>query len=520
MKPEIILINRIIQGKITSSDVLSKEKRKIAKQFKTDLFTNIHLLKTYHSLVKNKTIEKSLMVERMLITRPIRSLSGIVNISVLTKPFPCPGQCIFCPTEKGFPKSYISGEPAADRAKLLDFNPYDQVTTRLQALKDQGHPTDKIELRIVGGTWSTYSKQYQTLFIKKCFQACNEFDSKKTKPQTLEQVQKKNQTAKNRVIGMSIETRPDFITPKEILRLRKLGVTLVELGVQTVFDEIHKLNKTNTSKEKVIKATKLLKDSGFKILYQVMPNLLGSDLKKDLESFKIIFQDNDFKPDWLKIYPCLVCPKTELLKLFKQGKYKPYSQKQLLQLLIEIKKLAPYWVRIARIFRDVPSQSIIGGTKSSNIRENIKKEFGKCICIRCREVKSEFSPKDKPILFEQRYQASNGTEIFLSFENKNRTKLFSMLRLRIPDKPFIPVLKNSGIIREVHTFGSQLQVKEKGSFSPQHKGLGKKLMKKAEEITKKEFKLNKVTVISGIGVRGYYKKLGYQLKNTYMVKNL
>jgi elongator complex protein 3 len=531
------LIERILVGKIQNRKQLDKEKRKASSRFQIDLVSNIDLLATYHELLKKKIIPRSILIEKLLITKPIRSLSGIVNVSVLTSPHPgwakgiknpsCPARCIFCPTDPSFPKSYLAGEPAADRAKAQNFDPYLQVEKRLESLKAQGHPIDKIELRIVGGTWSFYPKRYQTWFIKRCFQASNEFQAKKTKQkQTLAQVQRKNQKAKSRIVGLSIETRPDFINPKEILRLRRLGVTLVELGVQTVFDDVHEKCKTGTIRQKISNASRLLKDAGFKVLYQMMVNLPGSDPQKDLRSFQTIFQDQNFKPDWLKIYPCLVCPQTKLYQLWKQGKYRPYQEQELVDLLIEIKQELPYWVRLTRIFRDVPAQTIVTGSKTSNIRQVLERELKKrklkCRCIRCREVKQDYDPKEKPYLFRQDYQSSQGKEVFLTFENKQRTKLFSLLRLRLPSQYLFPVLRNSSLIREVQTFGSQLSLEktDKDARSPQHKGLGKKLIDQAEKITKQEFGLKRVAVISGVGVREYYKKLGYRLKDTYMVKKL
>jgi len=555
--PKEILIKELIKARIKTRADLSRLKRKISKKFQVPLCTNVDLLKTYHILVKNKTIKRSEIIENILRTRPIRSLSGIVNVSVLTKPAPCPGQCVFCPIESGFPKSYLAGEPAADRGKALNFDPYLQVQTRLKMLKDQGHPTDKIELRIVGGSWSAYPKQYQTWFIKKCFQAANDFSNLRSplevrlqkKPEVglrkldFVKIQKQNEKAKNRIVGLSIETRPDFITKKEILRLRKLGVTLVEMGVQTVFDDVLKKNKTGLTTKKIAQATKLLKEYGFKILYQVMPNLPGSNIKKDLKMFEVIFNDERFKPDWLKIYPCLVCKNTQLYQWWKTQKYKPYTQKELVKLLIKIKKILPYWVRLTRIFRDIPAQKIIAGCKTSNIREIVQAEMQrkklKCKCIRCREVRKKYDSKEKPYLFRQDYNASNGREVFLSFENKKRTKLFSLLRLRLPfhyekasrsGRHFIPVLKNASIIREIQTFGTQIPINRSptskktrsrtSKISPQHKGLGKKLILEAEKITKKEFGLSKITVISGIGAREYYRKHNYKLKNTYMIKKL
>ncbi|MCK4781812.1 tRNA uridine(34) 5-carboxymethylaminomethyl modification radical SAM/GNAT enzyme Elp3 [Candidatus Parcubacteria bacterium] len=517
MSPSETIIKQLIKNRIKTPDGLSLIKRKIAKKYNTSLASNIALLKAYHKLLNKKRIKKSKILEKLLQKHPIRSLSGVVVVSVLTKPYPCPGKCIFCPSEKGIPKSYLSGEPAVERAKMLNFDPYVQVQKRLEMLKDQGHPTDKVELRIIGATFTYYPKQYQSWFIKKCFDGANQKKSK-----NLEQAQKKNEKAKNRIVGMSIETRPDLITKKEILNLRKLGITMVELGAQTVFDDILKKNKRGHSVKETINATKLLKDAGFKIMYQMMPNLLGSNLKKDLECFKIIFNNPVFKPDWLKIYPCMVCRSSKLYQIWKQGKFKPYSDKQLIELLIKIKKILPYWVRVGRLFRDIPSQKIEAGSKISNLRQVVQKQMAEknifCKCIRCREVREKYDSKEKIYLFREDYNASSGKEIFLSFENKNRTKLFGFLRLRLPieTKETRPP---SSIIRELHIFGRAVPVSEKKS-SPQHRGLGKKLIKQAEKITKKEFNVSKIAIISGIGVRGYYRKLGYRLKNTYMIKKL
>lgn len=520
LKKEIIY--RLIRAKTPTAETLKRIKRETAKEFDRSLASNIDLLKTYHRLTKEQKLEKSSIVERLLITRPIRSLSGIVNVSVLTKPYPCPGQCIFCPVEKGFPKSYVAGEPAADRAKALSFDPYLQVSKRLEALKDQGHPTDKIELRIVGGTWSSYPKKYQIEFIKHCFLAANDFPKKRRRARVkaLKQIQKQNETAKSRIVGLSIETRPDLISESEIKCFREFGITLVEMGIQTVYNEMHEKCKTNLTIEKISRATQLLKDAGFKVLYQVMPGLPGSTPQKDIEMFKILFNDQRFKPDWLKIYPCVVCRNSELYQIWKKGEFKPYNREKLIKLLVEIRKTFPRWVRIARIFRDIPSEKIIAGCRLSNIREVVEENAEeKCKCVRCREVKNKYNPDERVILFRQDYPSSKGKEIFLSFENKNRTKLFSLLRLRILFNPFVNVLKNSAIIRELQTFGPQIPISIQQAGA-QHKGMGKKLIKEAEKIVKKEFKFKKIAIISGIGARQYYRKLNYRLNNTYMIKKI
>jgi elongator complex protein 3 len=505
-------IKDLVKSSAKTADDLALVKRRIAKKYQAPCPTNISLLKIYHKLVKNKSIEPDLKIEKLLIKRPVRSLSGIVNISVLTKPYPCPGKCVYCPYQKGTPKSYLDNEPAVMRAILNKYDPYRQIKMRLRALTMTGHPTNKIELRIIGGTWSYYPKKYKEWFVKRCFEACNE-----KKYSSLSKTHKANEKSDHRIIGMSIETRPDFITEEEIKGLRNMGVTMVELGVQSIYDDVLKLTKRGHGKKETIEATKMLKDAGFKICYQIMPNLPKTSIKRDLEMFKELFLSQDFQPDMLKIYPCALLKEAPLYKWWKQKKYKPYTEKQLFSLVKSIKRIIPPYVRIQRITRDIPSQSIVTGpAKISNLRQLLadqsKKERWKCNCIRCREVKENYDPKEKLFLNKKNYQSSGGKEIFLSFENKDKSKLYSLLRLRILKD------KDTAFIREVHTYGQQLPVAESG-VSPQHKGLGKKLVKEAEKISKKEG-TKEIKVISGIGVRGYYKKLGYRLKNTYMIKKI
>ena len=559
VKIEEVTIQELIKNRIKTPAGLAAIKRKMAKKYKVPCLSNIKILKSYRELVKKKKIKRSKKIENLLRTRPIRSLSGIVNVSVLTKPYPCPGKCLYCPLERGMPKSYLSGEPAAERAKRLKFNPYLQVKKRIEMLKNEGHPTDKIDLRIIGGTWSYYPKNYQVWFIKECFRACNGFNRTKKskiknpykaepsgfrqksklqiKIQKLEKIQKRNEKAKSRITGISVETRPDFINEEEVKFMRELGITRVELGVQSVFDDVLKLNLRGHGVREIILATKILKDAGFKICYQVMPNLLGSDLERDEKMFKGLFSNSNFSPDYLKIYPCALLKETPLYKWYLKGKYKPYPKEELIDLTKKIKLKIPYYVRIQRITRDIPSQYIIeGGAKISNLRqivqEKMKNENLKCKCIRCREIREKYDPKEKVYLFRKDYKASEGKEIFLSFENKNRTKLFSFLRLRIPLKghnrvttvtkvcPILLVLKNAALIREIQTFGEVVPPHQIWWGAPQHRGFGKKLIKEAEKIVKKEFGLRKIAVISGVGVRDYFKKLGYRLKTTYMTKEI
>jgi elongator complex protein 3 len=527
------IFQELIKAKLETSKTLDQFRRQMAKKYKIACLSNSDLLKIYHENLSKKrgNSRPSLFaLERLLIKRPMRSLSGVVNVSVLTKPYPCPGKCIFCPTQKNIPKSYLAKEPAVQRAILNKFDPYQQVWTRLLSLKETGHPIDKTEVRIIGGTWSFYPKKYQEWFITECFRACNEFrraDLPRLHARfsgglpscsNLMHLQKKNERAKCRVVSLAVETRPDYISPQEIAWMRHLGITKVELGVQTVDDKILKLNQRGHGTKEIIEATEWLKNAGFKVSYQMMPNLYGSNLKKDLAVFKKIFTDPDFKPDYLKIYPLALVKNTQLYNLYQQGKFKPYTEKELTKLLMEIKKLIPRWVRVERVIRDIPSNEIVeGGSKILNLREMVVAQMAQqgatCQCVRCREIGARYDSKEKLYLFQETYEASNAKEVFLSFENQPRTKLYGLLRLRLTDK---------AIIRELHVFGQMAQITHRGSSpvnSVQHIGLGKKLLATAEKIAQK-FGYKKIAVISAIGARPYYRKLGYHLHNTYMLKNL
>lgn len=492
------LIKDLLGKKTTSSKELASAKRSFAKKNKINCPSNIDLLKEYHSLVNKKRINKNLEIEKLLITRPVRSLSGVVNVSVLTKPYDCPGECIYCPKETNIPKSYLSGEPAVERAKKLKYNPYLQVKNRIESLELGGHPTDKIEVRVIGGNWSSYTKKYKEWFVKRCFEACND-----KKDKTLKLAQKRNEKAKHRIIGMSFETRPDFINQKEIDEMLLLGATKIEIGVQSLYDDVLLINKRGHGVKETIKATKLLKNAGFKVAYQMMLNLPGSNPQKDIEMFKELFSNPSFKPDYLKIYPCALVKEAPLYDLYLKEEYRPYTKEVLIETIKKIKKYIPIYVRIERIIRDIPSPLIVeGGAKSSNLRQFIDSQKI-CKCIRCREIKD--IKNEEVFLFKEEYEASDGKEIFLSFEDKNRKNIYSILRLRITNS-------DTALIREVHVYGQATPIAKKGS---QHKGLGMLMVKEAEKIANKK----RIAVISGVGVRDYYrKKLGYRLSKTYMIK--
>jgi elongator complex protein 3 (tRNA carboxymethyluridine synthase) len=520
-------IKFISEKKLKNSESFLKLKKSFFSENKMAQPTNADLRELYEKMIKQRKTKRNLELEKAMLSRAVRTQSGVAVIAVLTKPSTCPGKCIFCPTEKNMPKSYLSNEPAVMRAIMNKFDPYRQVQSRIKALELNGHLTDKIELIVMGGTFSYFPKAYQKKFITECFRACNDYKitgalKQKNIKTTLEREQKRNEKIKHRIVGLTLETRPDYINEKEILNFRNLGCTRVELGVQSIFDDVLKLNDRGHDIAETIRATKLLKDAGFKINYHMMPGLLGSSSQKDYKMFEQLFSNQNFQPDMLKIYPTVVIKNSKLYKLWKNKKYKAMTDKQFENLVIKIKNdIIPQYIRIQRLVRDVPLPSIEAGPKVSNLRQLVAEKTS-CQCIRCREIKGEYKSSDKIILDRIDYNASDGKEIFLQFTSPNKKSLYALLRLRITDdkKHFIPTLEDSAIIREVHTYGKLASVGTKSKKSPQHIGLGKKLIKEAEKIAKKEFSISKIAVISGVGVRDYYRKLGYRLKDSYMTKKI
>ncbi|MDX9913383.1 MAG: tRNA uridine(34) 5-carboxymethylaminomethyl modification radical SAM/GNAT enzyme Elp3 [Candidatus Moranbacteria bacterium] len=539
-------INLILEAskiKFKNPEKFLSFKKQFYGQNKIPQPTTADLRELYNKLVAQKKIQPNIYLEKAMLSRAIRTQSGVAVVAVLTKPSTCPGKCIFCPTEKNMPKSYLSNEPAVMRAIMNKFDAYNQVQSRLLALELNGHSTEKIELIVMGGTFSYFPKTYQKKFITDCFRAANEYKGKlkvqkvvksiKLSDKNLKTEQKKNETAKHRIVGLTLETRPDYIDEKEIINFRNLGCTRVELGVQSIFNDVLIKNNRGHLVAQTIVATQLLKDAGFKINYHMMPGLLGSSISKDFKMFKELFTNSDFKPDMLKIYPTVVTKNSELYEIWKSGNYKPLTDKQFEKLIIKIKNEAiPPYTRIQRLIRDVPLSSIEAGPTVSNLRQVIEKQTH-CQCIRCREIKGEYKINEKIILDRVDYEASGKKEIFLQFVSPDKKKLYSLLRLRISNhnNHFINALKNSALIREIHTYGKLTDITkyDKNSLpanaialqaGPQHIGLGKKLILEAERITRDEFGLKKIAVISGVGVRNYYRKNGYKLRDTYMVKAL
>lgn len=446
------------------------------------------------------------------IRKPTKTISGITPVAVMLPPKKCKhGNCIYCPS-LNVPQSYTPKSPVVMRAKELDYDPYKQVKARIKSFEAMNHPTEKIEIIIMGGTFLEYEKKFQYDFIKKIYDALN-----KTKSKNLEIAKKKNETAKHRCVALCIETRPD-VCIKFIPRLREFGCTRIELGVQILDDKIYKLIKRGHSVKQVIDATRELKNAGFKIGYHIMPGLLGSNPEKDMRLFKKIFSDSKFKPDQLKIYPCQVMPESELEKIYWKGKYKPYTKEQIEKLLVKMIKSVPRYCRIMRIMREIPPEYLVAGTTKIDLRKDIEEELRKKNSqikeIRYREIGFANKEIDKNLKIKiTKYRASEKDEFFLEIVNTDDI-LFGLLRLRI--------IKEIAIIRELHIYGKSKMLGEKSKIG-QHTGLGKWLMNEAEKIAKQK-KCSEIKIISGVGVRGYYKKFGYKLSSLkdgeYMVKEV
>jgi ELP3 family radical SAM enzyme/protein acetyltransferase len=388
-----------------------------------------------------------------------------------------------------------------------------------------GHQIDKIELLVLGGTWSEYPKEYQEQFITRLYYAANVFyDIIKRDVLTLEEELLINETAKIHIIGLTLEMRSDSININEIKRLRRFNCTRVQLGIQHTDNEVLKMNNRGESIEKTKKAIKLLKDNCYKIDGHIMLNLYGSSVEKDAIMLDKILTDPDLQLDQLKIYPCAIVPFTKIKELYEKGIYIPYDDKYLYELIKNFKIRITKQFRINRIIRDISGHYIIAGysqqfTSIRQVLENDMKINGwKCHCIRCREIKGNIVNYDDIKLEILEYPASNGKEYFISYETD--TYLIGFIRLRIVlDANKGTILENCGLIRELHVYSTLTNVGDNDSFSLQHKGYGRKLIEKAEEITK-SFNLTKMAIIAGTGVRNYYRKYGYELIETYMCKNL
>jgi len=411
------------------------------------------------------------------------------------------------------------------RARRCDYDAKKQVKLRLKVLSEMGHPTDKIELIVMGGTFLACPQHYQYQFIKDCYDALNGEESA-----TLEEAKRLNETAVHRCTGLCIETRPDWCGQEEIDRMLEFGTTRVELGVQTLDDEIYRLVRRGHKVEDVVKATTLLREHGFKVHYHWMPGLPGSNPTKDLELSRRLFSDARFKPDGLKLYPTMVVEGTELEKWYREERYLPYDFDTMINLMVDIKSSVLKYVRISRVLRDIPPKFIVAGLKDSLrdvIKQRMKQQAIECKCIRCREYGHRAQNGweiGEPRMVRMDYEASGGREIFLSFEDEGET-LFGLLRMRIQSKPIArlgqEIKGNLALIRELHVYGPEVSLSQRNPIAAQHKGLGKALLREAERIAGEEFQVRQMVVLSGTGAKEYYRiEFSYRSQGDYMVKGL
>ena len=464
-------------------------------------------------------------LQQVLLKKPVKTASGVGVIALMPKPYACPhGRCSYCPggIEFNTPNSYTGKEPSTVNAIENLYDPKKQILTKLDKLLAYGHDASKLELVIVGGTFLFMPKDYQENFIKSCYDALNGFDSA-----TLEEAKTNNELAKYRNVGFTIETKPDYCKEEHVDAMLNFGVTRVEIGVQSLQERVYEIVNRGHNYNDVVESFQISKDAGYKIVAHMMPGLPTMTPETDIADFKQLYDDSDLRPDMLKIYPSLVIENTPMYDDYKNQNYKPYSDEDMIKVLTEVKKNVPKWVRIMRVQREISASEIIAGPKSGNLRQfvlkNLEKEGYSCKCIRCREAglsKKSTNPEELK-LDRINYDSSGGEEVFLSYVDSDDS-IYGFLRLRNPSKKAhrTEVTQDSCIVRELHVYGKSLKLGERKEDEIQHSGLGKKLMNEAERITKEEFDSNKLLVISAVGTREYYKKLGYSLNGPYMAKNL
>ncbi len=530
------------------------------------VFGKSHLVAGYRLLLESGELPHDEELLRRIRVRPVRTLSGVAPVTVLTRPWPCPGRCIFCPDVEGMPKSYLPDEPGAMRAVQNAFDPFAQTAGRIAALRANGHPTDKIELLVLGGSWSSYPRDEQEWFLRRCLQAMNQAGTvgaggggptAGSPGPSLEELQRVNESARCRNVGLVLETRPDLVDPGEVRWLRRLGATKIQMGAQSLNDEILRRNRRGHGVEDTRRAMTLLRAAGFKLVLHWMPNLLGATPESDVEDFARLFDDPGLRPDEIKIYPTTLLEGTELFERWRRGEYEPYDDDSLTELIIACKERTPRSCRINRIYRDIPRRNVVAGCTMTNLRQHVHqlmRQSGRvCRCLRCREMK-ERVPSDAELRRnEEIYLTRASEEHFLSFDD-SEDRCAAYLRLSLPDHPGRAGAENLGmselegcaLVREVHVYGQALplespdpaevatanadaatQVDERkrdpapaaSRSASQHRGLGRALLQWAEDIARGQ-NFRRMAVIAAVGTRGYYRNLGYRLRGSYMVKEL
>ncbi len=466
--------------------------------------------------------------------RRSRVASGVAVVAVMAKPYPCPhGRCIYCPGGGELPQSYVDASPVVVRAEKVGYDPYKQVWMRLKQIEGMGFKPSKVELIVMGGTFTATPLDYQEWFIKSCFDAMNDYPdgSNSNRSSCLEEAHLKNERAEARCVALTIETRPDWAKEEHIDNMLRLGATRVEIGVQSIYEDVLMIIERGHTIEDVIEATRLLKDAGFKVCYHLMPGLPGSNFERDLEMFKRVFRESHFMPDMLKIYPTLVIEGTKLYEMWLRGEYRALEEDEAIELLVEAYQYIPRWVRIQHVQRDIPASYIKAGVRRRNLRQLVEMEIErrglKNPDIRYREAGHVISRGIRPSydavrILRTDYEASEGTEVFLSAEDVENDVLIGVLRLRIPSEKAHrwEVDESTAMIREIHVYGIQVPIGEKPGKEAQHRGFGKALLMEAERIASEDFDKKKVLVISGVGARQYFRKRGYKKLNgsPYMIK--
>ena len=519
----------------------SRTLRSILARYPKDgkgFYAKSNLVAGFRLLIDEGEIDPDPLLLDRIRMKPVRTSSGVAPVTVLTAPAGCPGQCIFCPDDWRMPKSYIYDEPGAQRAERDGFDPFKQTLGRIDAFESIGHDTSKVELLILGGTWSAYGQDYREWFVRRCFDAMNSYrDPGYVTSSSLEEAHQSNVLSAHRNVGLVVETRPDWITPDEIRHMRRLGVTKVQIGVQSLDDEVLDLNKRGHTVAEVRQALGLLRTAGFKLHLHWMPNLYGATLDSDLVSFRRFYDDPAIRPDELKIYPCSLIAGTELYQRWLAGDYYPYSEPELVALLADIKPTVPPYTRINRLFRDIPAHHIEAGVKTSNLREVVQKELTRrgerCVCIRCREVRRQQVREEALRLTVSTYTTDLTVEHFLQFvvveegerdshaANLERAPLAGFLRLSLPKTPtagsraFLEEIRGNAMIREVHVYGPALAIGRSEAGAAQHVGVGTRLLAEARRLSRAAG-FDRISVIAATGTQAYYAARGFEPGDLYM----
>jgi elongator complex protein 3 len=520
------IINTLLSMSSPTRDDVNRLKIKIAGKY------NLEKVPSNADIISLLTPTETKQLLPILKRKTTRTNSGVTVVATMTKPYACPQPepCAYCPggPAQGSPQSYTGYEPAAMRGAQNNFDPFLQVRSRIEQLSAIGHKVDKIELIVMGGTFPATPMDYQTWFIQRCLDAITGQTSA-----DLEEAKANAETSTVRNVGITIETRPDWAKQTHVDALLNMGVTRIELGVQNPNDEIYRLvGRTHTVAD-VQEATRIAKDAGLKIVYHLMPGMPGSNRQKDLAAFKRVFTDPTFKPDMIKIYPCLCLAGTKAHEWYQKGAYNPYTTEEAAEFIAEVKRFIPPWVRVMRVQRDIPAGLITAGVKKSNLRqlasEKLKEQGGKCQCIRCREVGHRLTVDNvKPDLEKVSvqsfcYDASEGKEVFISAEDRENDVLIGYLRLRVPSakahRPEITAT-SSAIVRELHVYGPLVPVGKHSAGAWQHRGFGADLLKEAERMAHADFGLKKLLVTSALGTRRYYMRFGYERDGVYVSKKL